>query len=412
MPSPQPVDVDHMVPATWLRTALAAADLDDGQPVRVRPFWASPSAETPTVLIPVGPRAATRRAVMRYHDGLTGRQRLHNLAAEAAMAVGPVSMLGLRRRRFDLTLPAGLDLVSALGELLGVDDLHVAISLGRPKSNRKPVLQLLGADGRCHGWAKVAWNGWTEHLVTNEARWLAQAPPDPLVTPRVLHDAVLLDRRVVVTSALAPSRRPRRRRRPPDPAVFRAVAAMGTLDTGPVTETAWWRTVESVIDHGTDDERHAVARAVDGAAGLRLDVGGWHGDLAPWNLMTRGDRVQVIDWEFTADGAPIGFDLCHFHTQVASELLGLDADHALTHSARLVPHGLGRLGVPAENRAAVWRLYLVELIRRSMALRAAGLPTAGVTFGPAAVRRLSRSGPMDGAPASLRPIVSPIRWSA
>jgi hypothetical protein len=107
--------------------------------------------------------------------------------------------------------------------------------------------------------------------------------------------------------------------------------------------------------------------------------------------MTARDVVGVIDWEFAADEVPLGFDLCHHHTQVASEMLQLPPDRALDHSARLSPAGLAMLGLDPHTRITTWYLYLVELVRRTLALRAAGMPTTDVHQGRAALRRLLRA---------------------
>jgi len=117
--------------------------------------------------------------------------------------------------------------------------------------------------------------------------------------------------------------------------------------------------------------------------------------------MTTKAQVQLIDWEFAADGAPLGFDLCHFHTQVASEMKDCDAAASLDRSARLSPQGLAELGIEAENRTGIWHLYLVELIRRSLALRAGGYSTEHVHQGPAALNRLERA--LDVAVAPNEP---------
>jgi hypothetical protein len=99
--------------------------------------------------------------------------------------------------------------------------------------------------------------------------------------------------------------------------------------------------------------------------------------------------VQVIDWEFAAEGVPLGFDLCHFHTQVGVEMKGLSARVALDRSARLSPQGLALLGVDPHNQINVYRLYLVELIRRTLALRAAGMSVDRVEQGEAATDRIA-----------------------
>jgi hypothetical protein len=213
-----------------------------------------------------------------------------------------------------------------------------------------------------------------------------------VAAPRLLHDVVLDGRRVVVTSAADPSRLPRRRPTATPPTeVFRAVAAMGPSDIVRIEESPWWASVESVLDGATDRERAAMREAVDACSRLWFDVGAWHGDLTPWNLMTGPHSFQLIDWEFAADGVPLGFDLCHFHTQVGSEMQGCDAAGALDRSARLSPGDMAALGVEASARSSVWRLYLVELLRRMAALRLAGFPVERLTHGPAALERLERS---------------------
>ncbi len=356
-------------------------------------WWASPSAREPRLLIPADSMAAAKLAVRRYHDGFDLRRWARSVAAEVSMWSPTIAAQLLGGQTIVVDGPDDATQRGVLGgihEVLGRDDLRFAISLATPKTNRKPVIQILDADGLVLGWAKVAWNPWTEGLVANEARWLDQAARPPLVTPLILADTVLAGRRVVISSAVAPGRRPvLRRSRQPDRAVLQAIAARGTMGHGPVTESAWWGSVESVLGMADADEREAIERVVANTGDLQVRVGAWHGDFTPWNVMTVRGLAQVIDWEFAADGVPFGFDLCHFHTQVAAEMLGLPPERALDHSARLSPQGLAGLGVDPHTQIATWQLYLVELIRRTLALRAAGLDTGGVRQGYAAVHRLT-----------------------
>jgi hypothetical protein len=401
---------DHQSPLDWLSPIL----WPDGETTltpcgRSRSGWlASPSASEPTILIPDDAPAAARRAVRRYHDGFDPVRRARSLAAEAAMTFPRLTRPLLRGARVApiATPDADRGVIDWLGELLDVPDLLVAIGLSIPKSNRKPVLQLLDRHGRCLGWAKIGWNGWTDALVTNEARWLERPTSDPLVVPELLHEVELCGRKVVVTSSLAAPRLPRRRPDAlPPPGVFQAVAHRGTRDVAPIVESPWWHSVEAVLPAATERERHLVERTIEGCRGLRFEIGAWHGDLTPWNLMTMGRRVQLIDWELAADGVPVGFDLLHFHTQVGAEMKGHHAAAAIDRSARLGPQGLAAIGVAARNRQAVWRLYLVELVRRMVALRADGFPSGRLTSGPAALDRLERMiggpGPGRGARAEL-----------
>ena len=402
-------DTERDAPLEWLRpilwpdgrTTLVPNPSDPGPGGASGPvWWGSPSAEGAHILIPADAPAAARRAVRRYHDGFDHGRRLKSLAAEATMAVPPVARRLLRRSRVVAVSTAGAErgVVEWLAELLDVPDLVVAVSLSVPKSNRKPVLQLLDPSGRCLGWAKVGWSPRSTELVANEASWLDRPPVGDLVVPRLLHDVELCGRRVVVTSAVEVARRSGRAPDAlPGPEVFRSVADRGRRRVAPLAESPWWHSVEAVLPDATDDERRAIAAVARAADGHRFEIGAWHGDLTPWNLMTVGGRVQLIDWELAAEGAPLGFDLCHFHTQVGTEMVGADPADALDRSARLSPQGLSAVGVDPANRTLVWRLYLVELVRRTAALRADGYPTERLTHGPAALTRLlaaaDRSGP-------------------
>lgn len=366
-------------------------------------WWASPAAAQPRLLIPADSMAAARRAVHRYHDGFDLRRWVRSVTAEATMSSPRVASRLLDNKRVVVDGPADATRRGVLGglhELLRREDLRFAISLATPKSGRKPVIQVLDDAGLALGWAKVAWNPWTEGLVANEARWLGRLAKPPVVTPTILGDAVLAGRRVVVSSAVAPGRRPRfRRPTQPDPDVLRAIAAVGSMSRRPVRESAWWTSVEQVLAVADDHERRSIDRVATMVGDRPFGLGAWHGDFAPWNVMTVRGISGVIDWEFAADEVPLGFDVCHHHTQVASEVLGFPPDDALDHSARLSPDGLALLGVDPPTRIATWNLYLVELVRRTLALRAAGLPTADVHQGRAAMRRLLRAPDRGPRPA-------------
>lgn len=399
-------DRDSRDPLNWLSTILwPDRSTTIGHDESSAPtWWASPSVDQPKILIPARSTAAARTAVKRYHDGFTPALRARSLTAEALMAGGPLARLALHNKGVSIRSgdgPADPGVLDALQDLMKAPELHVAVSLSTPKSNQKPVLQLLDGRGRCLGWAKVSWNDRTEALVANEAQWLQRRPRVPLSMPSLLHDVELAGQRVVISSGVEASRRPRRSpATPPAPDVFLAVSELGSVARMEIQETPWWRSVERVLDVADRREEAAITRAVSACDGLRFRVGAWHGDLTPWNLMTTADRVHLIDWEFAADGVPLGFDLCHFHTQVAAELKsgvnrGDDRRHgagaALDRSARLSPQGLAALGVEPENRLPVWRLYLVELVRRYLALRAAGYPVDLISHGPAALLRLERA---------------------
>ncbi len=363
-----------------------------------RQWWASPSADQAEILVPADPVPA-QAAVRRYHDGFSIKKRARSWAAEAVMHLPgmPDRLLGshlvvVEGHSSDRTL----DLLQQLGELVGQPDLRVAVSLARPKSNRKPVLQMIAPDGSGLGWAKIGWTDWTTNLISNEAFWLLKNSDGPLVKPVLLHDVDLCGHRVVVTSGVMGSRLPRRGTSDsPNIELVAAIAAMGTATSSPVTGLPWWTSVTDVLGAADPAELDVIRHTADSVAGRLITSGAWHGDLTPWNIMSPSPRsaqqgLQVIDWEFAADGVPLGFDVCHFHTQVATELRGMDPDQALDYSARRSPQDLASLGVDPHNQIATWQLYLVELMRRTLALRQAGFGTENVHQGAAAARRLNR----------------------
>ena len=371
-------------------------------------WWASPDSDEARILIPATSREAARTAVRRYHDGFTVGRRVRSWAAETAMRSPNLARTVLGSNRVTVEGRPTEGVLSALAETLAagnpnMTELHVAVSLAGPKSNRKPVLQLIDQDGVCLGWAKIGWNEWTADLLDNEARWLQTRPELPLITPNLIEDVTIGGHKVVVTSGMVAGRWPKRSQPSPDPALLLAVANLGPRTTAPLADLPWWSSVENVLPVATAGEAAAIERVVADTKGLVFEIGCWHGDLTPWNIMTvrapkagisrilapfKDSVYQVIDWEFAADGVPLGLDLCHYHTQVASEMKHMSADQALDHSARLSPQGLAGLGIDPHNQIAVYRLYLVELIRRTLALRAAGMPLGEVNQGAAAVRRI------------------------
>lgn len=374
------------------RTHLTSLAGSQSEP-STRSWWAWPSVERANILIPADAPAAARQAVRRWHDGSGLPERARASAAQLLMTAQPLAGLLLDRSKVAAIPETGAvpGIVDQLSELLGLTELVVAMSLSAPKANRKPVLQLLDPSGRCLGWAKVGANPLTDAMVANEAHWARRPYTAPLVAPRLWHELDLAGRPVVVTNGLVPGRRIRGRALdPPPPSLFRAVAERGTVERQSVGQTLWWLSVEEILADAREEERAAIEVARRRFGHQAVEVGAWHGDLTPWNMMTGRGRHQLIDWELAADGVPYGFDLCHFHTQVSAELLGLAADEAMVRSARLSSGGLRRLGVAAPARLMVWQLYLIELIRRTVAWRSAGYSADRLEFGPAALRCLNR----------------------
>lgn len=132
----------------------------------------------------------------------------------------------------------------------------------------------------------------------------------------------------------------------------------------------WWHSVQARLGEvgRADDGFGAVLgrylQAVEVHAGVRLVLGGWHGDWVPWNLAWRGDDLVAWDWEHGGEEAPFGFDLLHYHFQVAFAGRRRGLPESVDYCERQALAALGTLGVRPATERLVLSLYLLELFLR------------------------------------------------
>jgi hypothetical protein len=348
-----------------------------------------PDLRRPRVLVPLASGRAAAEAVRQYSDGMTQRARLAKAAVGLALASGALPWW--LRRRGQVVAAAGPATGTLLGDhvpaALGRDDLAAAIVLGPVRPNRKPVVQLIGRDGQPVGYMKVGWNELTRRLVRAEAgtlRRLAGAGPRRFTAPDLLHQGEWQGLDVTISSAL-PHRLWRRGRRYalPPVAVSREIAAIGGVGETALGESAWWAGLQdrlAPVRRSLADRAPAAGTApgpggaavLDGTlerlaaqAPARLAFGTWHGDWGPWNLRSTPGRLLVWDWERSADGVPLGFDLLHFGFQTALQGLGQPpATAAATARDRAAPR-LAELGQRPGTEELLCDLYLVERLCRA-----------------------------------------------
>lgn len=336
-------------------TALAAvADLlapADGQGSEERAYAVLPRRTRPRYLIPVDGRHA-RGAHIRPGAGVA--QAVTRIALRTALRAGAGRLL-----RDRLVVVDGLR--RHLGELLGRDDIDLAIALGAPRPNRKPVVQAIGADGATVAWIKIGIDPHTDGLVSHEIAALGEvAGRDPLlVTPPVLatgewqgHPLLALGHIAMDESAaeLAVT-----------PEAIRAIA--GPTHEEDVVGSTWWETLAA----GPDDDG-AVRALLDALApdlaGRRWAFGRWHGDLAPWNATWQGDRLLAWDWERSDTPVPLGLDLFHNRFYVAVVRDGVAPAQALRDAARSETATLTALGHDPGDALLLARAYAVTLRSR------------------------------------------------
>jgi hypothetical protein len=328
--------------------------------------------------VPLASRRAAAEAVRQYSDGMTQRARLAKAAVGLALASGAVQW-GLARRG-QVVAAAGPAAGTLLGDhvpaALGRDDLAAAIVLGPVRPNRKPVVQLIGRDGRAVGYMKVGWNDLTRRLVRAEAdtlRRLAGAGPRTFTAPGLLHQGRWQGLDITIGSAL-PHRLLRRGRRYalPPVAVSREIAALGGVTTAALGDSGWWAglgerlvPVRAALAGEPAATLDATLERLAARAAARLAFGTWHGDWGPWNLRTTAGPLLVWDWERSADGVPLGFDLLHFGYQTALQGLGRPPAAAAAVARDRAAPLLAALGQDPAVADLLCDLYLLERLCRA-----------------------------------------------
>jgi hypothetical protein len=131
--------------------------------------------------------------------------------------------------------------------------------------------------------------------------------------------------------------------------------------------------VESWLRRGAGTEPAVAAAVAALDHEVELEFGHWHGDWVPWNMAVHGGGLMMWDWENSAPGVPVGFDLAHQAFQTALSTRGLPA--ALCAEAvdeALRRHG-PELGLDtARQQRFVADGYLIELWLRTFELSQGG----------------------------------------
>lgn len=322
------------------------------------------------LIVPLGHAGATAAPLVR----VTGAQsRLERLARRAAW-IGVRSGLArpLLRRRIHVVASRGSGeptLHEYIAHVLDEPRVDLAVSLGPPRINRKPVITVMSRTGKTLAVAKVGWNDLTRDLVMTEARFLASEPAHRLrriAVARILHLGTWRDNRVSVMSPLLA--------RPGRPAMTAEhVAEVARLDgtqQESFQDTETRRRLESGLTAlGSASHPPALDRAWEVVlarwSDLPLEVGRWHGDWSPWNAGAgESGRLILWDWERTRTGVPVGFDVLHLQVSPTLERRDLEPSLVLPRIRRLSRPILEALGVSAEQRDALLPLYLLEIYLR------------------------------------------------
>jgi hypothetical protein len=359
---------------------------------RTESYLALPRAANPRLLVPLGSPRAAAAALARNHDATSLKARLGRAALGAGLRVGLTQRIADRVDVFaDPALTAEerprVLLTEHLRAVFGRNDLEMAVILGVPRLNRKPVLQVLAPDGTVVGYVKAAWNDLTARLVRNEARVLADLAvagpqgtgPVTFTPPAFVAAGPWGELELIAASALPNTARPDSAHVfDPPMAVMAEIAGLWGRSTAPLAESPYWAGVRERLAAGAakDSASEILHRAVDwierrfGAG--EIAFGAWHGDFTPWNMARTDSATYVWDWERSAP-APAGLDLLHFLFQTVCRFDGKTPQESVAVCSGRTPGLLPLLDVPLDSEPALWALYRLELLFRYDEAREAGV---------------------------------------
>jgi hypothetical protein len=335
----------------------------------------------------VAGRRVAAATTLTYNQLRPARARLLRAVVAAGVRGGILPMRSDHRLRIlvnrdlpDAELPA-VSPTHWLAALLNVDQVTAAFSVPDPTPNAKPTLQLFSATGTPVAYAKLSWNDSTRAQVRNEAAGSARfgSRLHQVRVPAVLHSSTWRGFDAVVTAPM-----PRDavawgvERRPPPLSVTEEIAGIGVTHSAGDSPVAR-RVAELVESDGSTSAselrgalRHALAAVTERWGSHRVRHGAWHGDWVPWNLARAGNEIIAWDWEHSSDDVPVGFDLLHWHFQVAfiahRRPLRTSFEHMLSAAQPAVAdlQGTGEAVRPAAA------LYTLELAARYLAMYDAG----------------------------------------
>ncbi len=243
----------------------------------------------------------------------------------------------------------------------------MAVHLGPPRANRKPVLHLVDHRGTTVSFVKVGINELTSSLVEAECGALLRLEACDLValeTPRVLHAGSWNGRPLLAQSPLAGVVGVMPTDAHLSNAMVEASTALG-VGQETVSTSAHLERLSASVAALASTHRDGLLRGLGQLRAAHehvvLRTGSWHGDWTPWNMTATSERVRVWDWERLAEGVPLGMDALHFDMQ--RRMRASKADPSLIARATLAERDrlLAPWGVSGVQATATAAIYLLTL---------------------------------------------------
>jgi len=373
-------------PIDWLIDVLRGAnsfvqvsrgDAPHGH-VELERYTVFPSEGDPRLIITSTSNRVRSAALRRVSNQSSPATKiLRRVGAELAragldqLATGPDVVLSVEAS--EVTEAPGdrspVTLVEYLESSLGILGLHIAVSNGPTRPNRKPVLQIMDIDGNLLAFAKIGWDDSTKDMVRTEARALGELASHTfghVKIPAVMHFGTWSDLVVLATEPLQISDETP----PSDHLVSVALREIahhrGRSETSlrssewlaDITERSW------ALSAPDKDLAQFIAKLANLHGKTTVAVGFGHGDWAPWNVSRVGNRLGVWDWERASAHTPIGLDLVHFHFQQEFHANGNNVGEAIDAVQPSLAEELAHLDVDADEARLIAVMYLIELALR------------------------------------------------
>lgn len=328
-------------------------------------FWVLPTIRRPRLLVPADPKIAPYafQALRRP----TSRQGAVVDAALRWILRAGGARLWPPRLTLSESRPATQSIVDYLSVVFR-RQVAVAVVLGPPRANRKPVLAVLDGRGSVLGFVKVGVNALTRSLVSTEAQnlhLLQRVNWRRLEVPQLLSHDRWNGLEVLVQSALPSWRAPLDHSVPLRREAMAEVARAFGTEQKPLETSTYLDRLRGRLDAMPDSTVAGLGQQVLSTfhrsdASAVVTFGTWHGDWSHWNMAVSQGKVMLWDWERMERDVPVGFDAFHLAFREVRQRTRDSAESgvAFLESAG----GVGRdFGIPVELSRPLAMLYLIEV---------------------------------------------------
>jgi len=224
------------------------------------------------------------------------------------------------------TKPLGLQRL--VTDLTGEQKPVFSLLLGTPGPFRKLTIQVMRPTGEILGYIKIALTEAAIARVCQEAAMLQRLSTFPVLRPyipRIIYSSEWQGGYLLFQSS-GPLRVGPVEFGPPHQQFLQTLWSVHQVEKPGcrfVEEiTSRWQKIDSLLNPMLRElGERALERVRQSLSGTTVRCGIMHGDFAPWNTRLSDQKeLFVFDWESAVWEAPVSWDVCHFHVQIASLL--------------------------------------------------------------------------------------------